>query len=128
MLKNVKKLLLEHIISTENKDKEKKPIKGNRKAIEKKLQKLNDLYVNDFIDMDKYKQEYEFLQSQIIDEPEHTTNDLDFLKEFLNSNYESSYEEMTPEQKRALWRGIIKEIRIRHGKVASVIFLRGRTD
>ena len=33
-----------------------KPVKSNKKAIEKKMQKLNDLYVNDFIDMDKYRE------------------------------------------------------------------------
>ena len=125
---NIKSLIKEHILGTENENREKKAIKGNRKTIEKKLQKLNDLYVNDFISMDKYKEEYELLQSQIIDDTPIQTNNISFLEEFLESDYAVSYHTMTPEQKRALWRSIIKEIRIRNGKMVSVIFLNGSTD
>lgn len=123
LLKNIKELVTEHILRTEKEGQKKKPIKGNRQAIEKKLKKLNDLYMNDFIDMDQYKQEHELLQSQIIDAPQDQPNDVTFLKEFLESNYGVSYHTMTAQQKRALWRSIIKEIRILDGKIVSVVFL-----
>ena len=124
LLDNIEHLLHEHILlQTEKVEQRKKPVKSNRKAIEKKLQKLNDLYVNDFIDMDKYKQEYEFLKSQIIDVPEEQKKDLTVLKEFLNSDYKELYKTMNVEDKRALWRSIIKEIRIRNKEIVSVVFL-----
>ena len=44
--------------------------KSNRKKIENKLSRLNELYVDGIIDREKYKQDYADLQSQIIDEPE----------------------------------------------------------
>jgi hypothetical protein len=123
LLENVEKLLNEHVVSVESIESNTKTKKSNRKTIEKKMQKLNDLYVNDFIDMDKYKQEYELLKSQIVDEPEEQKKDLTALKDFLGSNFKDVYKTLTIVEKQALWRSVIKEIRIRKREIVSVVFL-----
>lgn len=123
LLENVERLLQDYIVGVKKLEENKKPIKSNRKAIEKKLQKLNDLYVNDFIDMDKYKQEYALLQSQIVDEPETQKKDLTALKKFLESNFREIYKTLSPEEKQALWRSVIKEIRVHKREIVSVVFL-----
>lgn len=123
LLENIEQLSREYMRSVKNVTQKVNPVKSNRKAIEKKLQKLNDLYVNDFIDMDKYKQEYELLKSQIVDEPEEQKKDLTALKEFLNSDFKEIYKTLDIEGKRALWRTIVKEIRIRNKEIVSVVFL-----
>ena len=123
LLENVDHLLKEYLFSIEEIEEKSKPKKSNRKSIEKKLQKLNDLYVNDFIDMEKYKQEYELLKSQIVDVPEEQKKDLTVLKQFLDSNFRDIYKTLTIVEKQALWRSVIKEIRIRRKEIVSVVFL-----
>ena len=112
LLENVEKKISEYILEIEKIEAKPNPQKSNKKAIEKKLQKLNDLYVNDFISMEKYKEEYALLQSQIIDEPEETKKDLTALKKFLESNVKDIYKTLNTEEKRALWRSVIKEIKV----------------
>ena len=123
LLENVERLLKDYIIEVKKAEETTQPIKSNKKVIEKKMQKLNDLYVNDFIDMDKYKQEYALLQSQIIDEPKTTKKDLTALKKFLESDFREIYKTLTPMEKQALWRSVIKEIRIRKREIVGVVFL-----
>lgn len=123
LLDNVERLIQEHIIDVEKLEDKFKPIKSNRKAIEKKLQKLNNLYVNDFIEMDEYKKEYALLQSQIIDEPEYKKKDLTALRNFLESDFKKSYSSLNNMEKRVVWRSIIKEIKAYQKEVVEVIFL-----
>ena len=123
LLNNVERLLREHIVEVERMEETAQPVKSNRKAIEKKLQKLNDLYVNDFIDMDKYKKEYALLQSQIIDVPEPQKKDLSNLKKFLESDFKGVYTTLSVMEKQALWRSIIKEIRVYKREIRSVAFI-----
>jgi DNA invertase Pin-like site-specific DNA recombinase len=123
LLENVERLLEDYIVKVKTLEENSKPVKSNKKEIEKKLQKLNDLYVNSFIDMAKYKQEYELLQSQIIDEPETTKKDLTAVKNFLEGDFREIYKTMNPMEKRALWRSVIKEIKIRRREIVEVLFL-----
>lgn len=123
LLENVERLLEDYIVKVKTLEENSKPVKSNKKEIEKKLQKLNDLYVNSFIDMNKYKQEYELLQSQIIDEPETTKKDLTAVKNFLEGDFREIYKTMNPMEKRALWRSVIKEIKIRRREIVEVLFL-----
>lgn len=123
LLENVEHLLQDYLVEVEKIEEKDTPTKSNRKSIEKKLLKLNDLYVNDFIDMDKYKQEYALLQSQIIDESETHKKDLTALKQFLESDFRNIYETLTPMEKQALWRSVIKEIRVNKRQIVEVVFL-----
>lgn len=123
LLENIVDLINKHKIAITTLENNSKPVKSNKKAIEKKLQKLNDLYVNDFIDMEKYKQEYAFLQSQIIDAPETTKKDLSIFDQFLKDDFFIVYATLTILEKRALWRSIIKEIRVHKRQILEVIFL-----
>lgn len=127
LLDNVERLLNDYVISVEELQQNATPVKSNKKAIEKKLKKLNDLYVNDFIDMEAYKQEYALLQSQIIDEPQTQKKDLTVYKQFLemclNGSFRDIYNTFSMMEKQALWRSIIKEIRIYKKEIVDVVFL-----
>lgn len=123
LLQNIDRLISEYIMETEKIEVEVTPRKNNKKAIEKKLQKLNDLYVNDFIDMDKYKQEYELLKSQIVDEPETTKKDLTALKKIIEGEFKEAYKNLNITEKRALWRSVIKEIKVYKKEILEVVFL-----
>lgn len=123
LLENVKRLMTEYVVSVESIKPKKSVVKSNRKQIEKKLEKLNDLYVNGFIDMDKYKKDYAMLQSQIIDDPEPEKKDLTAIKKFLEGDIMDIYSTLTIEEKRALWRSVIKEIKVYKKEIIDVVFL-----
>lgn len=124
MVDNAQRLLRVWAKEVEEMEEEKKPlIKSNRKNIEKKLLRLNELYVNGFIDMEKYKQDYDDLQSQIIDTPEEQKIDLTAANEFLALDFKPMYETLSKVEKQAVWRTIIKEIRVSNKEVVEVVFL-----
>jgi hypothetical protein len=125
LLENVEDLLEKHITRRKKIEEKEKPlIKSNRKSIEKKLQRLNELYVNGFIDMEKYKTDYADLQSQIIDdESSEDKIDLTAAIKFLSTDFKPTYETLSRTEKQAMWRGIIKEIRVSTDRKFEIEFL-----
>ena len=123
LINNIEELSKNHIIKVELQEKQKKAVKSNRKQIEAKMQKLNDLYINDFITMEKYKEDYAKLQAQIIEPEEAPKIDLTAVQKLLEGNFRDKYEMLSEGKKRAFWRGIIKEIRLFGKTVESVEFL-----
>ena len=124
LLEDAEKILDKKIIEVTKMEATTKPIKSNRKEIEKKLQKLNDLYVNDFIKMDKYKEEYAVLQSQIIDVPEPKTVDYTAIKEFFQSNFRETYKDLTIIEKQSLWRSVITKIYVHNKEIVDIDFVK----
>lgn len=98
---------------------------GNqRAALEKKVDKLKTLYLNDLITLDEYKAD----RARYLDEIEKLSEepapkDLSGIRELLNMNFEEIYPTLSVEERRELWRSIIKEIRVDHNKQYEIIFL-----
>lgn len=115
MLLHVREKMLCHIARY---DVENKPIKNNRAkkvGIQKKIDKLKELYLNDCISLDEYKKDKAEYQEQLELMPEcipEQKKDFEPLLQLLNSNFESIYVDLSNEEKRRFWRAIIKEIRI----------------
>ena len=126
LLEDSATLFEQKMAELEKAEKAKKPLKSNRKAIEKKLQKLNDLYVNDFIDMNQYKQEREFLQSQIVDDSDQEDMIAAYaaVKQFFESDFKDLYYTLTPEEKRTMWRSVINKVIVRSGEIVDVEFVK----
>lgn len=123
LISNIEELCKNHVVQVELKEKQKKTVKSNRKQIEAKLQKLNDLYINDFITMEKYKEDYAKLQAQIVEPKNEPQTDFTAVKQLLEGGFKAKYEMLSEGQKRALWRTVIKEIRMFGKTVESVEFL-----
>ena len=123
LIENIEKTLKDIHHEAKNVAEKKPRIVSNRKKIESKLSRLNELYVDGIISREKYKQDYADLQSQIVDEPEEEKIDLTASKKYLAMDLNSVYEKLSRTEKQALWRGIIKEIRIFGREVVSVVFL-----
>ena len=125
LVENVEQLMKDHIYSVKKIEEDNKANspKSNRKAIEKKLLRLNDLYVNGFIDMEKYKSDYAELQEQIIDVRPKEKKDFAGLEKFLQSDFKGIYDTLTDVEKQALWRSVIKEIRVSGKEVVDIKFL-----
>ncbi len=123
LLNHVEDLLKDMVATAETVEVKKKPSKSNRKVIEQKLKRLNDLYVDGFIDIDKYKADYERLKNSIVDDEESEEKDLTEIKKFLNSGFRSIYPTLSETEKQLLWRSIIKDIIIDGREVKTVNFL-----
>ena len=96
--------------------KKKRAMSGTDKAvIKRKLKKLKELYVNDLIDIEDYKKDYQMYQaalSQLPEPVEEKPPDFSVVEALLQNDFKQIYETLTREEKRTLWRSAIKEIRI----------------
>ena len=125
LLQNIKPLLSDYIVNYELKaapvvDNEKK-----RAVLQGKIDKLKELFVNDLITLDEYKEDRAAYMEQIEALPDGSEpeKDLTALRDFLQTDIETIYNTMSNEEKRYLWRSVIKEIRFDENRNIDIIFL-----
>ena len=129
LLDNIGWYAEQEIYKLELEEKKKKTTKNNRKQIEAKLKRLNDLYVDGFIKYEQYKEDYEKLQEQIVELEETAKADPSSLLELTDKNFKEWYTMLTMEKKRAFWRGRITEIRMDGKEVKSLkLFVRKKPE
>lgn len=87
---------------------------GRRKAIEKKLARLKDLYINELIDLDEYKKDRFALEEQLASIPEipEIRPERPEVDKLLSSDFKLVYGNLSNEEKRRFWRSIIREIQV----------------
>lgn len=87
-----------------------------RATLKRKLTKLKELYVNDLIDMEEYKKDYETYSAALLklDEAqiEEKKVDLSGVRQIVSKGFLKIYDTLTREEKRTLWKSVLKEIRI----------------
>lgn len=94
--------------------------------IRKKMQKLYDLYMDDLIEMDVYKKEYEAFQKKLKElEAASVTppRDLSDLKKLLNQDYEEIYKTFSPQEKNAFWKSFVQSILVHEDGSMDISFL-----
>ena len=98
----------------------------DKAALKRKLTKLKELYVNELIDIDDYKKDYEIYTAalnQIPDTTQETPPDFAAVEKLLQKDFRKIYDTLTREEKRTLWRSVIKEIRIDNDQnITGVVF------
>lgn len=88
---------------------------SDKAALKRKLSKLKELYVNELIDLEEYKKDYEIYTAALRQLPEPAAEappDFEAVEKLLQSDFKNIYESLTREEKRTLWRSVISEIRI----------------
>lgn len=98
-----------------NAERKKNKFVSDKAAIKKKLTKLKELYVNDLISMDEYRKDHDIYTAalnQIQDIPTETPPDFSAIEMFLKSDYKNLYENLTREERCAIWHSVISEIHI----------------
>lgn len=126
LLDNLKKEFEKFKVSTKNR----KPIiKDNtqiKKNIEKKINKLKDLYLDDLIDKETYKNDYHRLTNELakLDVIQETKPN-NYLKttKVLSSNYLDTYNKLNNENKRKFWLSFVDKIIVEDRKITEVTFL-----
>lgn len=129
LLNNLKELVKDYIKAneiqiskinkTDNSDKIKK--------LQKKIEKLKDLYIDDLIDKETYKKDYSKYTKEI-DELKIKTDDIKpkdftFLKELINKDIDTIYNSLTREEKRFFWLNIIDKIYLKYPEITRVDFV-----
>lgn len=92
----------------------KKVASGTDKAVlKRKLSKLKELYVNELIDLEEYRKDYEIYSAALNQIPEpvqETPPDFTAVQKLLDTDFRKIYNTLTREEKRSLWRSSISEI------------------
>lgn len=94
--------------------------------IRKKMQKLYDLYIDDLIEMDVYKKEYETFQQKLKELEAASVappRDLSDLKKLLNQDYEEIYKTFSPQEKNAFWKSFVQSILVHEDGSMDISFL-----
>ena len=129
--KKLEEYLLEHITDEINKyivefdvkQKRRRKPKVNKAEIARKLERLKDLYLNDLIDMDTYRKDYEDLTAKLTaaDDPEPKPN-LAPLQDFIKGDFLKNYHTFDNVAKRIMWRKIIRRLTFSAGYKIEIEF------
>ena len=95
----------------------------DRAAILRKLEKLKQLYINDYISLEEYQTDYQRYSEKLKEEPaERARPDFERLRTYLNQDFQTVYFDMTLFQRRDFWHNIVKEIRLNEENTPQIIF------
>lgn len=96
-------------------------------ALNRKLDRLKTLYIDDLIDLDTYKADRADLMERLEDlqrrAAQSHTGDIDGLKRLLKPDVWEMYGDFTPEEKRRFWRGILEKITFSRNREFTIYFL-----
>lgn len=96
-------------------EKKKAAARTDKAALKRKLSKLKELYVNDLIDIEEYKKDYQIYSAALRQIPEPAADpppDFAAVERLLRQDFKTIYDALTREEQRTLWRSVIKEIRV----------------
>ena len=97
--------------------------KVDRSAILRKLEKLKELYIGDYITLEEYQADYRKYREKLdAEEPEVKRPDFERLRGCLGADLPTAYSAMPPIQRRDFWHSIVKEIRLNAENEPQIIF------
>lgn len=126
LLNNIDRLVNDHIYRiTEIKPIKISDAKKRIKDIKEDMEKLNYMFMKKRIETKDYDRQYDALEKELKQLQQNAPKEADIshLKDFLNSGWRNIYDSLNRENKRALWRNIIKEIIIDEDFNINIIFL-----
>ena len=99
---------------------------SDKATLKRKLSKLKELYVNELIDIEEYKKDYEIYTAalqQLPDTIQEKPPNFESVRKLLTSDFKTIYGTLTREEKRTLWRSVIEEISIDNdNNITGIIF------
>ncbi len=124
LIERIRQEIGDRILAYEIKAAPARDTRAQAAALEAKLRRLKELYVEDLISLDEYKQDREAYLQQIDDlqaeSPAET--DLSGLRELLSTDFEEMYYTLNKPEKRRFWRAILKEIRFNEDRTIDLYF------
>lgn len=112
IINNLENELIKYQHLTSTGKTKKKEQKINKSQIKNKLEKLKELYINDLIDIDMYKKDYDKYMNILnsSNQEENSQKDYSHIESFLKSNYKDIYYQLSKKERRVLLSSVIKEI------------------
>ena len=100
----------------------------DRAAIRRKLSRLKELYVNEMIDLEEYRRDYELYTTQLAERTapsaEEERPNFEAIEAILETGFRKIYDGLEREEKRTLWRSAIKEIHVNNNnEIVRIVFL-----
>lgn len=99
---------------------------GEIAKIERKMKKLYDLFMDDLIDKESYRIEYESFKNQLEELqrcPAPPVRDVSTVKKLLNEDWESVYRTFSDQEKNVFWKSFVDRVRIYEDGSMDIIFL-----
>lgn len=124
LMDNIRPMIKDIVLSYEVEQGKQRDTRSRIKNAQTRIDRLKELYINGLIGLEEYKADRERLETQLaeIEEPE-PVKDMSYLVGLLDTDIESLYWGMSPEEKRYFWRSIIKEIRFGKDRQIKIDFL-----
>ncbi len=118
----IRSVIVNYEISSKQRSRKPAPDKGK---IRRKLERLKELYINDLISLEDYKKDYADLKQQLDTLVETTPPpvDINALKHFLSSGFLAIYQTLDREERRLMWRSVIKEIHLDSSNSIRIFFV-----
>ena len=117
LLEHVRELLHDRDLEYRKQAKRAANAADQRRKAEEKLRRLKDLYLNGLISLDEYKADRERISAPVeVPVPKQAPIQ-------LPSSFNKLYESFTNKEKRRMWQGVIKEMRITRDREIEVDFL-----
>lgn len=112
MLDMLPNIIIERVEMDEKKKKPAANYERQKAKIEKKMERLKILFVNEEISLEEYRKDKAELQEQIAKlAPVSPPEPPEAILSLQGMDVKGIYETLTKEERRAFWRGLIKEIR-----------------
>ena len=130
LLENVRESLENYILSFDVSQKEpkKKQKKKDSVKLTERLRRINVAFFEGNITDEEYSEAVKTVKAELekakASEVEETPADLDSLREFLETDFETIYETLDKEDKRRLWRSVIDTIEVEGLRPVSIKFKR----
>ena len=113
---------LQGVIDAEVKERKQDP-KRKIKALERKIDRLKELYINDLISLDEYKADRERFEAEITALQAPCSPQKTVLRGFIGQDVKTLYKGFTAEEKRLFWRSIVKAVKMDRERALTVEYL-----
>lgn len=112
LLDNVRKEFSRFASDYQSKAAKREKPRIDRATIIRKMTRLKDLYVDELIDKETYRKDYEKYAAMLaeIPAPAAPAVDIKAVQDILSEDFRATYEKQDREGRRAFWRSIIKKI------------------
>lgn len=122
LVDNVRELLRGRELEYKIEQKKQEKQKGNIRKLEQKRDRLKELYLNELITLDEYKRDRAEIDAEIASQgAEKPVPPLTHIE--LPKDFETLYKGFSVREKRYLWQGVVKEIRVHADGDLEIIFL-----
>jgi DNA invertase Pin-like site-specific DNA recombinase len=127
LLENIKKEIEKYIVKFKQKSSSKSTDNTQKvQSLKHKLAKLKELFVNDLIDIETYKADYNKYQNEIKDltnasAPE--KKDFTKLEQIINLDILTIYSNLSTAEKKQFWLSLIDKIYVENGEIKEITFL-----